>query len=36
VTLWETKGCAPLVIHGPALEAARAFLSAQAAIMIAA
>jgi autotransporter passenger strand-loop-strand repeat protein len=28
--LWETKGCAPLVIHGPELEVARAFVNAQA------
>jgi hypothetical protein len=28
--LWETKGCAPLVIYGAKLEAARAFVNAQA------
>jgi hypothetical protein len=28
-TLWETNGCAPLVIHGPRLEAARAFVNAR-------
>jgi len=29
-TLWEAKGCAPLVIAGPELEASRAFVNAQA------
>lgn len=27
--IWEVKGCAPLVVHGPELEAARALVSAQ-------
>jgi hypothetical protein len=29
--MWETKGCAPLVIYGPALEAARAAVNARVA-----
>jgi len=28
-TLWETKACAPLLVHGPELEAARAVVNAQ-------
>lgn len=35
-TLWEAKGCAPLVVHGPELEAARAFVNTQAAVVTAA
>jgi len=27
--LWETKACAPLIVRGPELEAARAFVNAQ-------
>jgi hypothetical protein len=25
--IWETEGCAPLVVHGPELEAVRASLT---------
>ena len=32
-TLWEAKSCAPLVVHGPRLEAARAVVNAQSMTM---
>ena len=35
-TLWEGKGCAPLVIYGPELESARALVNAQAVLTAAA
>ena len=35
-TVWEAKGCAPLIVHGPELEAVRAFVNARAKVAAAA